>query len=123
MTKLHEPREEIAARAAGKRAEGEAKKEKKMLEQAEKRKSEENGKSKIAAAMNKSEREMKEREEKSRLPFGGNVEVAAFDGGFDARAVRKDSAGAQTVSFSLCPSELHCSPSANLTFNAWYRPR
>lgn len=98
LTKLHEPRETITARAAEKRAEGESRKEKKALEQAEKRRDEEIGKAKIAAAMNASEREMREREEKNKLPFGGNVEVSAFNGGFDARVVRKDSAGAQTVS-------------------------
>lgn len=96
MTKLYEPREEIAARAAEKRAEVEAKKEIKALEQAGKRKKEEIGKAKIAAAMNASEREMREREEKSKLPFGGNIEVRAFDGG---HVVRKDSASAQSVSF------------------------
>lgn len=95
------------ARAAEKRAEGEAKKETKRLEQVEKRKKEENGKAKIAAAMNESERQMREREEKSKLPFGGNIEVAAFNGGFDARAVRKESADAQTVSFSFFLIRLH----------------
>lgn len=106
LKKLHEPREEIAARAAEKRAEGEAKKETKRLEQLEKRKIEERGKAKIAAAMNESERETREREEMNKLPFGGNVEVPAFDGGFGARVVRKDSAGAQTVSPLFFPISL-----------------
>lgn len=80
LTKLHESREEIAARTTAKRVEDEAKRE-------TKRAKEETGKANIAAAMNVSEWEAKEREEKSKLPFGGNIEVAAFNGGFDARAM------------------------------------
>lgn len=98
-TKLYEPRKDISARAAEKQAEGAAKREAKRVEQAEKEKKEKNGQAKIAEAMDASEREVREREEKNKLPFGGNVEQQAFNGGFDARAVRiLDPAGAQTVS-------------------------
>lgn len=99
LTKLHETREEITARTAGRRAEDKAKREARKAEEAEKREREEDGKAKIAAAMNASEQELKDQEEINKVPFGGNVDVPAFNGGFDARSVRKNSANARNVSF------------------------